>query len=27
MELAATGQEIRVTRRGKPYVRLLPAQD
>jgi antitoxin (DNA-binding transcriptional repressor) of toxin-antitoxin stability system len=24
---AAAGQEILVTRRGKPYVRLLPARD
>jgi prevent-host-death family protein len=25
MQLAAAGEEIRVSRRGKPYVRLLPA--
>jgi prevent-host-death family protein len=24
MERTAAGEEIRVTRRGKPYVRLLP---
>ena len=26
MEQASAGQEIKVTRRGKPYVRLLPAK-
>jgi len=27
MEPAAAGEEFFVTRRGKPYVRLLPARD
>jgi len=27
MERAAAGEEFFVTRRGKPYVRLLPARD
>jgi prevent-host-death family protein len=27
MERAAAGEEFLVTRRGKPYVRLLPARD
>jgi prevent-host-death family protein len=27
MERAAAGEEFFVTRRGKPYVRLVPARD
>jgi len=27
MQRAAAGDEIRVTKRGRPYVRLLPAAD
>jgi antitoxin (DNA-binding transcriptional repressor) of toxin-antitoxin stability system len=27
MECATAGEEFLVTRRGKPYVRLLPASD
>jgi len=27
MDRAAAGEEFFVTRRGKPYVRLLPARD
>jgi len=27
MERAAAGEELFITRRGKPYVRLLPASD
>jgi prevent-host-death family protein len=27
MERATTGEEFLVTRRGKPYVRLLPARE
>jgi prevent-host-death family protein len=27
MERAAAGEQFFVTRRGKPYVRLLPARD